>query len=350
MKKLLSLTRLFVCLCVVLSGTSAFAASFTKVANDKNPAGYYLVGTMTNWALSTDYLLTKNTESATDEYVIENVALKAKDQFKVLYSEDGYSKTTWYPSGEGNNYGENGEITKDGTYTISCRPKGDGGKDWFHNCLFVATMNVQNENAKLASLGYGTYYNSSYDVTLPAGVVAYIVTGVNNDKLTYEMIADGSGSPKTVPAGTAVLLYSAPAKAGGATDVTLTLTPSSAKGSPFDNLLRGSDTKATTTGGAKYYKLTYGNDNITFGWFWGADGGAAFTSPAYKAWLALPAAAAGARVFLGLPDEEDATGIATIKDKQQKANNVWYDLNGRCVNTPMKKGVYVKEGRKMVIK
>lgn len=84
MKKFSRLTRLFVCLCAVLSSTTAFAASFTKAAPDNNPPGYYLVGTMTNWALSTEYLLTKNTEATTDEYVIHNVALKAKDQFKVL--------------------------------------------------------------------------------------------------------------------------------------------------------------------------------------------------------------------------------------------------------------------------
>ena len=65
--------------------------------------------------------------------------------------------------------------------------------------------------------------------------------------------------------------------------------------------------------------------------------------------LALPAAAAGARVFLGLPDD-DATGIVTMENKQQKADNMWYDLNGRRVNAPMTKGFYVKNGRKMVMK
>ena len=185
---------------------------------------------------------------------------------------------------------------------------------------------------------YGTYYNSGFDVTLPSGVVAYIVTSSNNGKLIYQKIADGGSNHKTVPAGTAVLLYTGSENTG---DVNPSFT---------NNLLHGSDTKTTTTGGAIYYKLTYNNAGTVFGWYWGADGGAAFESPGHKAWLALPAAATGARIFLGLPGDYDVTGITTIENKQQKAANVLYDLNGRRVNAPTAKGVYVKEGRKIMIK
>ncbi|MBO4660253.1 MAG: hypothetical protein J5610_02180 [Prevotella sp.] len=196
-------------------------------------------------------------------------------------------------------------------------------------CMAATTIIAQN---------YGTYYNSAFDVTLPSGVAAYIVTGMNNDRLTYQKIADGAASHKTVPAGTAVLLDKASENIG---EVNPNFT---------NNLLHGSDTKTTTYGGEKYYKLTYGNDGITFGWFWGASGGAAFESPAHKAWLALPAAAVGANIFLGLPGDDDATGIATLENKQQKTDNVWYDLNGRRISAPKTKGIYVKNGCKMVIK
>lgn len=195
-------------------------------------------------------------------------------------------------------------------------------------CLAATTMMAQ---------GYGTYYNSSNDVTLPSGVAAYIVTGINNGKLTYQKIADGDTDQRIVPAGTAVLLYTDSENTG---DVNPSFTT---------NLLHGSDSETTTTGGAVYYKLTYGNDGKTFGWYWGADGGAAFESPAHMAWLALPAAPAGVRMFLGLPND-DTSGIASIENKQQKADNLWFDLNGRRVNAPTTKGIYVKDGRKMVIR
>ena len=187
--------------------------------------------------------------------------------------------------------------------------------------------------------GYSTYYRSGFDVALPSGVVAYIVTDVNNGKLTYQKIADGDTDQREVPAGTAVLLYTGEGDTG---DVNPSFT---------NNLLHGSDTKTTTYGGAIYYKLTYNNAGTVFGWYWGADGGAAFESPGNKAWLALPAAPAGVRMFLGLPgDDDDVTGIASIENKQQKAEHVWYDLNGRRINAPKTKGIYVKDGRKMVVK
>lgn len=195
-------------------------------------------------------------------------------------------------------------------------------------CLAATTMMAQ---------GYGTYYNSMYDVALPSGVVAYIVTGVNNDRLTYQKIADGDTDQREVPAGTAVLLYT---REGNTGDVNPSFT---------NNLLHGSDTKTTTYGGAIYYKLTYNNAGTVFGWYWGADGGAAFESPANKAWLALPAAAAGARVFLGLPGD-NTDGVVSLENKQQGTENVWYNLNGCRINAPMAKGIYVKNGRKMVTK
>lgn len=203
---------------------------------------------------------------------------------------------------------------------------------------------VEYDDVALAPTGYGTYYNSGYMVTLPAGVVAYTVSGVSGDQPTYVKIADGSiESNNTVPASTAMLLYSdsKPEK------ITLTLTPSNNTYSG-SNLLKGSDSQTTTTGGEKYYKLTYSNNDDNFGWYWGDAEGAAFVSPAHKAWLALPAAA-GARAFIGLPGGKE-TGIITVQS-QQVNDGAWYDLNGRrlCMK-PIIKGVYVNNGNKVVIR
>ena len=310
----------------------------------KNPAGYYVVGSMNGWEPDVNYLLTLN-KNTNNEYFIDNVDLTTNNQFKVVYSNNGTDKTIWYPDNNPN-YGQNGEITSDGTYSIYFRPNYDGGNDWFYNVIYVTAMTEQSV-VSLAPTGYGTYYNGSCQVTLPTGVVAYIVTDATP---TYQEIANGDGATKTIPAGTAVLLYSATVKAGGvAANITLTLTPSSANDN-YTNLLHGSDTQTMTTDGgnsARYYKLTYGNDNTTFGWYWGAAEGAAFISPANKAWLALPVS--NARAFFSLPGD-DFTGISTIKNRQQNADNVWYDLNGRRINAPTTKGIYVKDGRKLVIK
>ena len=99
--------------------------------------GYYIVGTMTNWAVDADYALTAN-EASEGEYMFSGLNLTTTDQFKVVYSKDGADLTTWYPDGMGNNYGENGEIKADGTYDVYFRPDGQGGEDWFYNCIYVA--------------------------------------------------------------------------------------------------------------------------------------------------------------------------------------------------------------------
>ena len=214
--------------------------------------------------------------------------------------------------------------------------------------VYGETPVTETVEVTLAPTGYGTYYNSGKMVTLPTGVVAYAVSDVTGDQPTYVEIADGdSETNNTVPASTAMLLY-----CDATQNITLTLTESQDSYSGT-NLLHGSDVQTTTTGGgdgAKYYKLTYGSvsgHGSIFGWYWGADDGAPFTSPAHKAWLALPANYA--RAFFNLPDD-DATGIPTIENKQQNADNVWYDLNGCRINAPKTKGIYVKDGRKLVIK
>ena len=207
----------------------------------------------------------------------------------------------------------------------------------------------------LASEGYGTYYNSESDVTLPAGVKARIVTAANGSRLTYETIADGDGATKTVPAGTAVMLQAAP----GTASAILTFTAAGTDGRTFTaNMLHGSDVATTTTDGTKYYKLSYNTGGTDIGWYWGDDGGGTFISSAHKAWLAV--GSAGARSF-GLPDWEEATEIRppSISPEGESTEAsprgglvgvAWYTLDGRKLDgRPGTKGLYIINGKKVVI-
>lgn len=325
---------------VTITGKGNYAG--TKVVNFSIlvPIGYYLVGTINGWGLNKNFKLAQNTNN-TDEYYIRNVVLSATDELKVVRTDDGKTKNEYFPTGDNYKPGKS-------TWDIYFRPSGGGGDGWHEGTLYASPQS--SIDVALAPTGYGTYYNGQCEVTLPTGVVAYIVTDATHTTPTYLEIANGDDATNTIPAGTAVLLYSATVKAGGvAANITLTLTPSSANGN-YTNLLYGSDTGTTTSGGKYYYKLTYGNNNKPFGWYWGADNGDQFYSPAHKAWLALPALPSGtARAFFSLPGD-DFTGIATIENRQQNADNVWYDLNGRRINAPTTKGIYVKDGRKFVIK
>lgn len=98
---------------------------------------YYVVGNFTNWSPDDAYKMTLNTEcTSTTEYML-TLDLAADAQFKVV-KDDGQGQLTWYPDGMGNNYGENGELSGAGRYTVYFRPNRDGNQDWFYSVIYVA--------------------------------------------------------------------------------------------------------------------------------------------------------------------------------------------------------------------
>ena len=310
-------------------------------------SGYYLVGTMTDWGLNVNNKLTINSAN-TNEYMIQNVPLSTSDQFKVVYSANGTAKTTWYPD-QAANYGENGEIGADGIYNIYFRPNGGGGSDWFHNCIYVQRTSA---NVTFAPEGFATYYNSMYDIELPAGVKARIVTskGSKEGTLTYETIADGDDNgDKVVPAGTAVMLQTAESSAAQQKTLLFAKHGDSSPAAPTVNYLHGQDYNGLTTGDGLHYKLTYSNNDDNFGWYWGANNGGAFTSPGHKAWLVVPASAA--RSFFGLPDDATTTSMLNAERLMLNEAGAWYTINGvKLDKQPTQKGVYIYGGRKVVVK
>ena len=216
----------------------------------------------------------------------------------------------------------------------------DGTTEWSEVATFATLPAAE---ILFAAEGYATYYNSQKDVVLPEGMKALVVTG-NSDHLDYAAIAGQGAETSVVPAATAVLLQVE--EMSEPRTFLISLAEPTADAISEENYLYGSDTEVETTGGEKYYKLTYSNSDDNFGWYWGAANGAAFTSPAHKAWLALPASSAP---FLGLPGWEDTTGIVPVGVDSE--NGEWYTLQGLKIGKkPTTKGVYIHNGRKVVIK
>ncbi len=213
---------------------------------------------------------------------------------------------------------------------------------------YIVSINGKGEHASeqdviVSSAGYATFYSSESAYTLPNGLSAQVVTSVANGKLTYKTIADGSVSG-VVPKGTAVMLVSDAKRAG-----TYTLTPSESTASySGTNLLRGSDDATMTTGDGYHYKLSYGRSgsslNNVFGWYWGTSNGGAFQIDGHKAWLVVPKSSA----TRGYSISDEATGITDVEDDDADAH--YYDLQGRSVSKPQRKGVYIKNGQRVIIK
>lgn len=192
----------------------------------------------------------------------------------------------------------------------------------------------------LSPSGYATFFSSESAYALPNGLSASVVTSATNGKLVYRIFADN-----VVPKGVPVLIEN-DMKEGG--NYTLTATGSTTTYSGT-NLLQGSDEETMTTGNGYHYKLSYGPSgtkwNDVFGWYWGATDGSSFQIEGHKAWLVVPISAA----TRGYTIDGDATDIVDIE--QINDNNApIYDMQGRRISAPTKSGIYIKNGKKIVIK
>ncbi len=228
-------------------------------------------------------------------------------------------------------------IKHDGS-TVEVVPKTISGG----NSTIQATSNsIPNYiKAKISDLKYSTLYYGDKNLVVPPYVTAtaYSVDGKKLQVVkTYE-------SKDVIPAGTGVVLTSENGN-------TYKFSISDEIGEPATgNMLRGSDEAQTTTGGDRYYMLSLNaaSDPTSVGFYYARANGAAFTNGAHKAYLALPAAQA--KAFSYLFNETD--GISTIpNDKAETANGIWYTIDGKRLNgQPTKKGIYIVDGKKVVIR
>ena len=204
-------------------------------------------------------------------------------------------------------------------------------------------MDITTSNA-----GFSTFYDSHYAYILPNGLSAQVVTNVINNKLIYKTIAEGNKAG-IVPKGTAVMLVGNEKRAK---TYTLTATTGGAFYSGT-NLLLGSDEATMTTGRGYHYKLSYGKtetewDNV-FGWYWGAQDGAPFQIEGNKAWLVVPKYSLTRSDIVGYTIDGDATGITGL-ESDDKTCDIYYDMQGRRISTPLKSGLYIINKKKVVIK
>ena len=252
-------------------------------------------------------------------------------------------------------------IPAEAQYLIICNRK-EG------NMLFLDDINITPvTDITFSKEGYGTYYNGTFETVLPAGMKAFIMTQDENYDYhypRYRKIADGDTSENRVPKKTAMMLQTGESDAVQNIEVELSSPTSTcdysvASGNPYgwENMLHGSDNAKKTNGGgigAKYYKLSYNSDDFNLAWYWGADNGEPFKSGAHKAWLVIPSDESFVRSHIGLPDgnETTPTSLEEIENRDDIVTTAdWYSLDGRKLNgKPSTKGVYVVNGKKVVIK
>lgn len=201
------------------------------------------------------------------------------------------------------------------------------------------------EALSISEAQYATaYYADAF--FMPAGITGAIVTKNGDGIQLVEKYNEGD----LVPAKTALILK------GAKMDYDLFLGDTEEL-APAGNLLHGTTQAEMTNAGKgnfKYYKLSYDNNNENLGFYWSAEGGAAFMNGANKAYLALPQTEA-LSMMKGFSLNDLANGTVTRIDAvNANANKVTtiYDLNGRRMNSlnGAAKGLYIVNGKKILVK
>lgn len=210
------------------------------------------------------------------------------------------------------------------------------------------TTTVTLATAPSSNKGYATFYDSQNNYEMPTGLAAYVLSETNSGTSNF-VWQKLNGS--VIPKGVAVELTATVSTAS--TTFTLTAT---AEATPYTgtNYLLGSDVATTTAASVDsyFYKLCFGAKGTTLenwlGWFPGDRNFSAFQIDGHRAWIALPKSSATRAPYI--PNPEETSGIEAAADGVQETSNPWYDLQGRSLTKPVAPGIYVRDGRKVIIK
>ena len=187
----------------------------------------------------------------------------------------------------------------------------------------------------IEGINWTTFYcgDAGYRINEEENACAYTAT-VGDGVITLHLLG------KVIPKGTAVIIV------GEDNDISMTRDDVSAAEYSVKNDLRGVDvptlrTSLTSNDAKTLYMLSNKNNKFGFHSF------GATNVPARKAYFTI-SSSANARPF-SMVFEDETTAIRQLR--KTNAESPVYDLNGRAVNgNNLKPGIYVKNGKKVVIK
>lgn len=194
--------------------------------------------------------------------------------------------------------------------------------DATYNC----TMNIE---TNVTTLGYASFsWPKALDFT-NSGLTAFIATTCDGSSLHLEPVTK-------VPANTGLILKGT---AGSENNYSLETTDETTD-DVSSNLLSSNTTDVYTVASDDIYVLSNLDDGKP-GFYLASQG---IHVAKYKSYLQYPAATRKGLTF----DESALTGIVS-QGLTTTTGHHYYDLQGRCVENPSH-GVYVKEGKKIIIK
>ena len=193
----------------------------------------------------------------------------------------------------------------------------------------------------VSSVGYATLYYEDRALKVPDGVTA--MTYAYNESAQSLVVSKTYEAGSVIPAGVAVVLK---AQSG---EYTFTVSDEAGE-KPRSTNLYGYNVPSTTSvhGMSKYYMLSLNAkmDPNSVGFYWGGENGTAFNSEAHKAFLALPeSATAKSFTFADIVD-----GITSVSRCSDDSDSPVYSLTGIRMSGKLPAGIYVRGGKKFIVR
>ena len=252
----------------------------------------------------------------------------------VKKSDDSFTTTV-------KNNGQNMTVGTEGNaYDYSIASSGSASSKYYEVTITGANNYTGSAKARFANLTFGTHDNTNYSATFvtnstgdgdfatPTGMTAYIVTAISGNAVTATPL---DYIPENVP----VLLLTEDATANGFVV--------KAKGEEPDAVTTGNmlavDANAKSLTTAEVYLLYKGEFVLN----------KAGTLPAGRVYLEKPTGVSPAR--LGIVWGESTDIDDTFLSPLTPHPSGWYTLDGRRLSgKPTKKGLYLRDGQKMVVR
>ena len=211
----------------------------------------------------------------------------------------------------------------------------------------VALFRKRTGKLSVSQYGYTTYTSQEYNYIMPKGCLGFVVTKENDGIKLTEKYKPGDA----VPAKTPLLIKAAPG--------TYSIYQTEYKGTApaeGENLLRGEfDAEGNITYGSEnkgdyyYYKLTT-KDKANFGFYFGKEDGGPFKmSNTSRAYLVLPREQSSSVKSLVLDDAILETAVS-LPTESKPTDGHTYDLSGRLCQGKLVPGIYIQNGRKIVVR
>ena len=210
----------------------------------------------------------------------------------------------------------------------------------YRKVKYIAQLSV-------SKYGYTTYTSQENSYSMPEGCQGFVVTKENDGIKLTEKYKSGDA----VPAKTPLLI-----KAVQGTYTIYQTVRKAVAPTEGENLLRGEfDAEGNITYGLDnkdnyyYYKLTT-KDKANFGFYFGAEYGRPFKmSNTSRAYLVLPREQSSSVKSLVLDDAILETAVS-LPTEGKPTDGHTYDLSGRLCQGKLVPGIYIQNGRKIVVR